>query len=208
MLKKLPLNCLESVITDGLPLATASSPNTAANVAPAPLHLTDAHTQSQQSQSHLELPPSVRFSSAVEEFAPEPDHYSSSVPAAEQQQQSSNGSLGNPGDITPDQIKDIARSLNRTACPMQERRMGMFSYEPYSLPVSRVSANDSSFPYWTSSCCNTVPTSTLSAVHSGILDLFVSIWWCCLYILLCQDGQSILTLWNLTTTSDCLERRF
>jgi hypothetical protein len=79
----------------------------------------------QQSQP----PPAVRFRSTIEEIQPD-NATSTSLPLA------GDDSLGNPGEVTPDEIRELSRRLK--ACPLQERRMNIFSYEPVSLPVSRV----------------------------------------------------------------------
>ncbi len=73
--------------------------------------------------------PGVRFKSTIEEIAP--DHApSTSQPLADGIR------LGSPGQVTPDDIRELSNKLR--ACPLQERRMNIFSYEPVSLPVSRV----------------------------------------------------------------------
>ncbi|KAK4115916.1 Pkinase-domain-containing protein [Canariomyces notabilis] len=48
--------------------------------------------------------------------------------------------LGDPGEVTPDQIRDLSNRLR--ACPLQERRMNIFSYEAFSLPPSRTASRD------------------------------------------------------------------
>lgn len=73
--------------------------------------------------------PSVRFKSTIEEIAPN-DAASASLPLAD------HVSLGNPGQVTSDEIRELSNRLR--ACPLQERRMNIFSYEPVSLPASRV----------------------------------------------------------------------
>lgn len=73
--------------------------------------------------------PAVRFKSTIEEISAN-DAAPTSHPLA------AGGSLGEPGQVTPEQIRDLADRLR--TCPLQERRMNIFSYEPVSLPVSRV----------------------------------------------------------------------
>jgi hypothetical protein len=90
--------------------------------------------QASPSEAHQ----SVRFNSAVQEIAP-PHIETSIVPTSRPADHVSVGDLGDPSDITPEELKALSKSLK--ACPLQERRMGIFSYEPYSLPVSRVSAS-------------------------------------------------------------------
>lgn len=80
----------------------------------------------QQSQG----PPSVRFKSTIEEIAPDNVTTSTSRPLAD------GLPLGNPGQVTSEEIRELSNRLR--ACPLQERRMNIFSYEPVSLPASRV----------------------------------------------------------------------
>jgi hypothetical protein len=85
----------------------------------------DLTTQPEAEPQHA-----VRFRSAVEEIVPTtvlisstPDHH--------------HVATGNPEEIiTPEQIKALSQSLR--VSPLQERRMNIFSYEPLSLPASRV----------------------------------------------------------------------
>ncbi|KAB5572043.1 hypothetical protein GE09DRAFT_1216643 [Coniochaeta sp. 2T2.1] len=81
------------------------------------------------------LSPSVRFNSAVQEIAPQQNNTAPGAVPNFSRPTIDHGSLGDPADITPDELKALSKSLK--ACPLQERRMGIFSYEPYSLPVSR-----------------------------------------------------------------------
>jgi len=75
-------------------------------------------------------PPSVRFKSTIEEIAPDNVTASTSRPLAD------GLPLGNPGQVTSEEIRELSNRLR--ACPLQERRMNIFSYEPVSLPASRV----------------------------------------------------------------------
>ena len=75
--------------------------------------------------------PAVRFKSTIEEIAPDD---ASTNP--QQQQEAQGVSLGNPGDVSADELRDLSSRLK--ACPMQEKRMNIFSYDPISLPASRV----------------------------------------------------------------------
>ena len=70
--------------------------------------------------------PAVRFSSAVEEIAPEPAPLS---PGDADLSPSSN-------EVAVEQLKEFTKSLHGR--PLQERRMGDFHFEPFSLPPSRV----------------------------------------------------------------------
>ncbi|KAK3985108.1 Serine/threonine-protein kinase oca2 [Cladorrhinum sp. PSN332] len=89
----------------------------------------------QQRESGIELPipssPAVRFKSTIEEIAPGD---ASSCP------QQQNVSLGDPAEVSPEQIRDLSDRLK--ACPLQERRMNIFSYDPISLPASRTASRD------------------------------------------------------------------
>lgn len=77
----------------------------------------------------LQTPPAVRFKSTIEEIAP------GNAPSTRHPLAGS-GPLGEPGQVTPDDIRELSKRLR--ACPLQERRMNIFSYEPVSLPASRV----------------------------------------------------------------------
>lgn len=79
-------------------------------------------------QAHTE--PTVRFKSTIEEI--DPKDTSAGPPKA----QPWSPLLGDPADVTPEQIRDLSDRLK--ACPLQERRMNIFSYEAFSLPPSRV----------------------------------------------------------------------
>ena len=74
----------------------------------------------------------MRFKSTIEEIAPDDTDSGSSAAAVK----ALGGGLGNPGEATPEQIRDLSNRLK--ACPLQERRMNIFSYEAFSLPPSRV----------------------------------------------------------------------
>jgi len=82
-------------------------------------------------------PPAVRFKSTIEEIAP--DDTTAAVPAPPIAAPIRDISLGEPGEVTPEQIRDLSKRLK--ACPLQERRMNIFSYEAFSLPPSRVCDN-------------------------------------------------------------------
>jgi hypothetical protein len=84
-----------------------------------------------QDGQQLQSSPAVRFKSTIEEIAPD-NAMSTITPSAD------GVALGDPGEVTPDQIRDLSNRLR--ACPLQERRMNIFSYEAFSLPPSRVRA--------------------------------------------------------------------
>ncbi|KAK4196811.1 putative nitrogen permease reactivator protein [Triangularia verruculosa] len=78
-----------------------------------------------------ESSPTVRFKSTVQEITPEDASLLAST---------HNVSLGQPGQVTSEEIRDLSERLRN--CPLQERRMNIFSYEPVSLPVSRTVSRD------------------------------------------------------------------
>ncbi|OIW31985.1 Pkinase-domain-containing protein [Coniochaeta ligniaria NRRL 30616] len=91
---------------------------------------------------HTEVHPSVRFNSTVQEIAPE---LSATGSDPNYSHPADHVSLGDLSAVTPEDLRALSKSLK--ACPLQERRMGIFAYEPYSLPASRtVSNEDSSEP--------------------------------------------------------------
>jgi hypothetical protein len=78
---------------------------------------------------HTPQQPSVRFKSTIEEISSD-NAASTSLPLAD------DVSLGSPGQVTSAEIRELSNRLR--TCPLQERRMNIFSYEPVSLPASRV----------------------------------------------------------------------
>ncbi|KAK4666809.1 Nitrogen permease reactivator protein [Podospora pseudopauciseta] len=78
-----------------------------------------------------ESSPAVRFKSTVQEITPEDASLLANT---------DNVSLGQPGRVTSEEIRDLSERLRN--CPLQERRMNIFSYEPVSLPVSRTASRD------------------------------------------------------------------
>ncbi|KAK3368887.1 kinase-like domain-containing protein [Lasiosphaeria ovina] len=82
-------------------------------------------------------PPAVRFKSTIEEIVTGDAESDSPAGAAT----ATPFSLGEPGDnVTPEQIRHLSDRLK--ACPLQERRMNIFSYEPFSLPASRTASHE------------------------------------------------------------------
>lgn len=77
-----------------------------------------------------ELAAAVRFKSEIEEISPE-QTVSSEAPASQQY-----AGLQNPGEVTPALLRELSRSLHGSH--LQELRMNTFSFEPFSLPPSRV----------------------------------------------------------------------
>lgn len=70
--------------------------------------------------------PAVRFSSAVEEIDPnQPSVISTKADGASADQV-----------IPPEQLRQLKKSVQ--GCPLQERRINTFQFEPVSLPPSRV----------------------------------------------------------------------
>ncbi|KAL2267844.1 hypothetical protein VTJ83DRAFT_5121 [Remersonia thermophila] len=81
------------------------------------------------SPSSPQPPPSVRFKSTIEAIAPDTST-STSLPLADE----------SDGQAACDEIRELSRRLK--ACPLQERRMSIFTYEPVSLPVSRATSRE------------------------------------------------------------------
>ncbi|KAL2189331.1 Pkinase-domain-containing protein [Thermothelomyces heterothallicus CBS 203.75] len=75
----------------------------------------------------------VRFKSTIEEIAPD-NATSTTFPLA------GGATLGSPSEVTPEDIRKLSNRLR--VCPLQERRMNIFSYEPVSLPPSRTASHD------------------------------------------------------------------
>lgn len=113
--------------TEKLTIVSCSeSANTSSNAPNAP---------SDNREPRFNPQPAVRFKSAVEEIAPtarEPSYATSGM--AESPEES--GEPGEPADDTADQLRALSKSLR--GCHLQEQRMNIFSYQPYSLPASRV----------------------------------------------------------------------
>ncbi|KAK4223766.1 putative nitrogen permease reactivator protein [Podospora fimiseda] len=82
-------------------------------------------------ESEIPSSPAVRFKSTIEEIAPD------NAASCPQQQ---HVSLGDPSQVSPEELRDLSDRLK--ACPLQERRMNIFSYDPISLPASRVRYHD------------------------------------------------------------------
>lgn len=77
--------------------------------------------------------PAVRFKSTVQEIAA-PQNVSSSLPPIK------DSPLSEPADVTPAQLRELSKSLQGTH--LQERRMNIFSFEPFSLPASRTASHE------------------------------------------------------------------
>lgn len=73
--------------------------------------------------------PAVRFSSSVEEIAPEPRDADATSKNKEETPSSFT-------EVAADKLKAITQQMQYA--PLQERRMSTFQFEPYSLPASRV----------------------------------------------------------------------
>ena len=76
-------------------------------------------------------PGQVRFSSVTEEIGPSEQPVSAQDPPAEGQ-----SSLSSPQEKSDDEIRSLAASFQRSQ--LQESRLRNFSYDPVSLPSSRV----------------------------------------------------------------------
>ncbi|KAK0715643.1 kinase-like domain-containing protein [Lasiosphaeris hirsuta] len=93
----------------------------------------NATSSTDTTESSADQAPAVRFKSTIEEIAP--DDTSAACHSA-----IADAPLGDPGEVTPEQIRDLTKRLK--ACPLQERRMNIFSYEAFSLPPSRTVSHE------------------------------------------------------------------
>lgn len=84
-------------------------------------------------QNADELAPAVRFASTVEEITP-----AVARPSVEIVHEATS----DPADVTPEQIKALSVSL--AGARLQEQRLKNYSFEPFSLPASRVPSNEDS----------------------------------------------------------------
>ncbi|KAK7927744.1 hypothetical protein PG985_004742 [Apiospora marii] len=88
---------------------------------------------SEQHAKPQDAAPAVRFASKVEEISPG-NLQSSAGP--------SNDSARETSEVTPEQIKALSTSLH--GVKLQEQRMKGYSFEPFSLPASRVPSHEDS----------------------------------------------------------------
>lgn len=82
---------------------------------------------------HKPQPSQVRFSTVTEEIGPSEQSVSSQEPPVDGQSPSSAAA----GQKPDDEIRSLAASFQRSQ--LQESRLQNFSYDPVSLPSSRVS---------------------------------------------------------------------
>ena len=123
--------------------STISTTSAASTASDAPV----ASTSQKSTPEECEASPTVHFAANVETISPEPTDISklmspSPTPATQNARPA----------VSPDQMRDLSSSLQ--GAHLQERRMGIFSFEPYSLPPSRVGPHSCfrvSFPLGTSS---------------------------------------------------------
>ncbi|KAI6785201.1 Serine/threonine-protein kinase-like protein [Emericellopsis cladophorae] len=80
--------------------------------------------------------PAVRFSSAIEEIAPNAAH---ATPA------DASGSGPQSPEVAADQLREYTKSLHARPL-LQERRMNTFQFEAFSLPASRVPSREEDSP--------------------------------------------------------------
>ena len=92
------------------------------------IQLSDASDADAKSKAQ---PGQVRFSSVTEEIGPSEQPVSAQDPPAEGQ-----SSLSSPQEKSDDEIRSLAASFQRSQ--LQESRLRNFSYDPVSLPSSRV----------------------------------------------------------------------
>ncbi|KUI68431.1 Serine/threonine-protein kinase oca2 [Cytospora mali] len=76
--------------------------------------------------------PAVRFNSTVQEINPQ--HTLSNSPPSQDNH--------DVGEVTPEEIRALSHSLQGTR--LQERRMNIYSFEPFSLPASRTQSQEDS----------------------------------------------------------------
>lgn len=81
--------------------------------------------------------PAVRFASSVEEITPTVTTTSPTETLSPTDAATGDGEE-TLAEVTPDQIRALSKSLQ--GAPLQQRRMNVFGFEPYSLPASRVSS--------------------------------------------------------------------
>ncbi|KAM7201640.1 Protein kinase-like domain containing protein [Rhypophila sp. PSN 637] len=102
---------------------------------PAPEPVEKLAPESVPSDEQTNTEPTVRFKSIIEEIDPK------DASAAPPNAQPWSPNLGDPAaDVTPEEIRHLSERLQ--ACPLQERRMNIFSYEAFSLPASRTASNE------------------------------------------------------------------
>ncbi|KAH8889729.1 Pkinase-domain-containing protein [Thozetella sp. PMI_491] len=123
----------------GLAVVAAHSYHHPANL-PSQLAELEQHEKPPTNPTHDQAAqPAVRFKSTIEEISPPPNP----VVAAETTNEASNPpprGLGNPGEVSPEELRALSKSL--MAAPLQERRMNIFAYEPFSLPASRTASHE------------------------------------------------------------------
>ncbi|KAL2873962.1 Nitrogen permease reactivator protein [Colletotrichum sp. CLE4] len=85
--------------------------------------------------------PAVRFASSVEEITPTVTTTSPTETLCPTDADAATGDgEGSLAEVTPDQIRALSKSLQ--GAPLQQRRMNVFGFEPYSLPASRVGSRE------------------------------------------------------------------
>ncbi|KAL0944435.1 Serine/threonine-protein kinase oca2 [Colletotrichum truncatum] len=82
--------------------------------------------------------PAVRFASSVEEITPAVTTTSPTDTQSPTDDAASGGA--SLSEVTPDQLRALSKSLQ--GAPLQQRRMNVFGFEPYSLPASRVCSRE------------------------------------------------------------------
>lgn len=76
--------------------------------------------------------PAVRFASSVQEITPT---VTTTSPTDTQSPTDAATGASLP-EVTPEELRALSKSLQ--SAPLQQRRMNVFGFEPYSLPASRV----------------------------------------------------------------------
>ncbi|OLN88104.1 Serine/threonine-protein kinase oca2 [Colletotrichum chlorophyti] len=80
--------------------------------------------------------PAVRFASSVQEITP----VVTTTSPTDTQSPTDAATGASLSEVTPDQLKALSKSLQ--GAPLQQRRMNVFGFEPYSLPASRVCSRE------------------------------------------------------------------
>ncbi|KAK2022932.1 Pkinase-domain-containing protein [Colletotrichum zoysiae] len=81
--------------------------------------------------------PAVRFASSVQEIAAPIVTTTSPTDTQSPTNAATGASLA---EVTPDELRALSKSLQ--GAPLQQRRMNVFGFEPYSLPASRVCSRE------------------------------------------------------------------
>ena len=136
MFKVLQTNCPSLIDAPPAPHAATNFQDAEANIEhysePAESSPDAQNAPSDNREPRFQPQPAVRFKSVVEEINPAAPSQSYTTSGKDE----APGEDGETGEVTADQIRALSKSLR--GCHLQERRMNIFSYQPFSLPASRV----------------------------------------------------------------------